>query len=374
MLHGVGALRGRRDGEGLDPHVWLDPVRYAAVAREIAAALGDARRRGCLVARLRALDASTGGASPAVRDASSSRAMRLRLSRGPLRARAGAAGRSPAGGRAGPGGASSGWSTTCARRARRRSSPRRSRSPALADTVAREAGARPPARPARGPHARRRSTRAPTTSPSCARTSPRCGRRSDAGSRRPSRRSSSTASRSPTAAVRPCSRTSRSGRARRFLGIAGPNGGGKTTLLRLALGLERPTSGSVRLFGSPPGTRGSPADRLRLPARASRRRGRPSRSARSSRPAGSPCAALSGRCARTTTRRRASRSSASGSHARADAPLRTLSGGMQQRAFIARALAAEPALLALDEPTTGVDAESQESLAALLAELAPSSA
>jgi ABC-type Mn2+/Zn2+ transport system ATPase subunit len=42
---------------------------------------------------------------------------------------------------------------------------------------------------------------------------------------------------------------------------------------------------------------------------------------------------------------------------------------MQQRAFIAKALATEPALLALDEPTTGVDAESQESLAALLAEL-----
>ena len=54
---------------------------------------------------------------------------------------------------------------------------------------------------------------------------------------------------------------------------------------------------------------------------------------------------------------------------RTDAPLRTLSGGMQQRAFIAKALATEPALLALDEPTTGVDAESQESLAQLLAEL-----
>ena len=42
---------------------------------------------------------------------------------------------------------------------------------------------------------------------------------------------------------------------------------------------------------------------------------------------------------------------------------------MQQRTFIAKALAGEPSLLVLDEPTTGVDAESQESLAELLARL-----
>ena len=50
----------------------------------------------------------------------------------------------------------------------------------------------------------------------------------------------------------------------------------------------------------------------------------------------------------------------------ADRPLRTLSGGQQQRAFIAKALAGQPSLLVLDEPTTGVDAESQEALAGLL--------
>ena len=43
-----------------------------------------------------------------------------------------------------------------------------------------------------------------------------------------------------------------------FLGIAGPNGGGKTTLLRLVLGLERPARGTVRVFGRQPGARGAP--------------------------------------------------------------------------------------------------------------------
>ena len=37
-----------------------------------------------------------------------------------------------------------------------------------------------------------------------------------------------------------------------FLGIIGPNGGGKTTLLRIMLGLMKPTSGKVSVFGKPP--------------------------------------------------------------------------------------------------------------------------
>ena len=54
---------------------------------------------------------------------------------------------------------------------------------------------------------------------------------------------------------------------------------------------------------------------------------------------------------------------------RASAALSTLSGGLQQRAFIAKALAGEPELLVLDEPTAGVDVDAQEALAALLEEL-----
>ena len=52
---------------------------------------------------------------------------------------------------------------------------------------------------------------------------------------------------------------------------------------------------------------------------------------------------------------------------RMDDPVASLSGGQQRRVLVARALAAEPELLIMDEPTAGVDAASQEALAAVLA-------
>ncbi len=152
------------------------------------------------------------------------------------------------------------------------------------------------------------------------------------------------------------------------VGIAGPNGGGKTTLLRLALGLERPATGVVRVFGRPPGARGAPRLGYLAP-RAQLASGTPV-TVRELVEAGR--LAVRGPFGPLRAPDRAAVAHAIervGLGDRADAPLRTLSGGMQQRAFIARALAAEPALLALDEPTTGVDAESQVSLAGLLAEL-----
>ena len=154
-----------------------------------------------------------------------------------------------------------------------------------------------------------------------------------------------------------------------FVGIAGPNGGGKTTLVRLALGLERPQNGQALLYGQPAHRF---ADRVRLGYLAQRtmlgieapvtvgelvaagrvpRRGlaRPFRSRD-----------------RSVVRSAIERV---GLADRADVPIQRLSGGQQQRAYIAKALAGEPDLLVLDEPTAGVDADSQESFAALLEEL-----
>jgi len=65
----------------------------------------------------------------------------------------------------------------------------------------------------------------------------------------------------------------------------------------------------------------------------------------------------------------ACRAGSSRAGALARRPLTRLSGGQQQRAFIAKALVAGPRLLALDEPTAGVDVAAQEALADLLARL-----
>ncbi|WP_411276860.1 metal ABC transporter ATP-binding protein [Gaiella sp.] len=151
-----------------------------------------------------------------------------------------------------------------------------------------------------------------------------------------------------------------------FVAIAGPNGGGKTTLLRLVLGLERPTAGSVRVFGWA-GARSVDGARIGyLPQRA-RLIGEAPVTVREVVSTGRLApAGIWGPLRRADREAVARAIETVGLSDRADSPLRTLSGGMQQRALIAKALASEPTLLALDEPTTGVDAESQESLGLLL--------
>jgi zinc transport system ATP-binding protein len=145
-----------------------------------------------------------------------------------------------------------------------------------------------------------------------------------------------------------------------FVAIAGPNGGGKTTLLRLILGLEQPSTGRIEVALQRKGylpQRAQSATDAPLTVRELVGAGRVARSR------------LVGpltRADREAVREAVDRV---GLGPQADRRLTTLSGGQQQRAFIAKALAGEPELLALDEPTTGVDVESQEAIAVLLRRL-----
>jgi zinc transport system ATP-binding protein len=151
-----------------------------------------------------------------------------------------------------------------------------------------------------------------------------------------------------------------------FVALAGPNGGGKTTLVRVLLGLERPTAGKALLWGEP-AHRFSRRRTLGYLAQRSVLGGEAPATVREVVTAGRLAAGgLLGPLRRRDRELVAEAVERVGLSSVADVPLRTLSGGMQQRAFIAKALAGEPSLLVLDEPTTGVDAESQESLAALL--------
>ena len=151
-----------------------------------------------------------------------------------------------------------------------------------------------------------------------------------------------------------------------FVAIAGPNGGGKTTLLRLILGLERPTAGEALLSGVPAerfGRRsalGYLAQRTRLGLDAPA-------TVREVVTAGRlPRAGLVGRLSPSDREQVDQAIARVGLSEVADRPLARLSGGQQQRSFIAKALASEPELLVLDEPTAGVDVTAQEALAVLL--------
>lgn len=152
-----------------------------------------------------------------------------------------------------------------------------------------------------------------------------------------------------------------------FVGLVGPNGGGKTTLLRAILGLLPLTRGEVRLFGAPPGN-GRATKRLAyVPQHAVH--------VDSRFPATAYEIALLGRAGRRGLLRRYRPEDHAAVYEAlrevgiadlASAPIGTLSGGQRQRVFLAKALAAEPELLILDEPTTGVDPKARESFYQLL--------
>jgi zinc transport system ATP-binding protein len=151
-------------------------------------------------------------------------------------------------------------------------------------------------------------------------------------------------------------------RAGEAVALLGGNGSGKSTLVRSVLGLLPVERGTVSLFGEP-------LSRFR---RWSRVGYVPQRSAAAGSGATVAEIVSSGRLSlrrpffpRTGRDKAAVRDALDlvGMGGRARSDVRELSGGQQQRVLIARALAGEPELLVLDEPTAGVDLEHQQVLA-----------
>jgi zinc transport system ATP-binding protein len=144
-----------------------------------------------------------------------------------------------------------------------------------------------------------------------------------------------------------------------FVALVGPNASGKSTLLRLLLGILRPDVGEVRLLGRPPD---AVVDRWRIGYVPQRPTVAPDV------PATVREVVAAGRLARRGWWRPFGAADATAvDHAMesvdladmGDEPVSRLSGGQQQRVSIARAFASEPELLILDEPIAGIDAGSQ---------------
>lgn len=155
-----------------------------------------------------------------------------------------------------------------------------------------------------------------------------------------------------------------------YLGLIGPNGSGKTTLLRLILGLLEPKSGKIDLFGKPLHRVKDWTHLGYIPQKATQFENR------------FPITVWE-----TVSLGRIAKKGLFGKFNQEDKKaidtalnkvdllpfkdklLEELSGGQQQRVFIAKALASDPELLILDEPTVGVDSQSQEEFYELLTAL-----
>ncbi len=151
-----------------------------------------------------------------------------------------------------------------------------------------------------------------------------------------------------------------------LIAILGPNGGGKSTLLKVIAGLLRPWRGEVEVLGGPPGRE---AHRVAYVPQAEL--------VDWSFPVSVWDVVMMGRYPRLGAFRRTGSEDRDrveqalvqvGMTSLSRTQIGSLSGGQRRRAFLARALAADPDLYLLDEPVTGVDVTTQEELVAILAD------
>jgi len=154
------------------------------------------------------------------------------------------------------------------------------------------------------------------------------------------------------------------------LGLIGPNGGGKTTLIRLLLGMLKPTAGTIRIAGMAPRQAIRQGDLIGYLPQNPR--------VADSVPLNVRQVVRLGLVGKTGLLRSHTREDLEfveqllkrvGIFELADQPIGSLSGGQMQRAFIARALAPRPKLLLLDEPTTGIDRAGQQQFIEFIARL-----
>ncbi len=152
-----------------------------------------------------------------------------------------------------------------------------------------------------------------------------------------------------------------------FIGLVGPNGGGKSTLLKIILGLLEPERGKVWIGGKPPRQNLGLLGYVPQYAAFSR-----------DFPISVKNTVLLGRLGRSSRLGRYSREDheiagqslrEAGMEHLADRPIARLSGGQLQRVLIARALAGRPDILLLDEPTSNIDMRAESEIFDLLGEL-----
>ena len=156
-------------------------------------------------------------------------------------------------------------------------------------------------------------------------------------------------------------------RPRDYIAIIGPNGGGKTTLLKLILGLLMPDRGTIRVDGKSPGEASACIGYVPQDVHMNR---------------SFPITAIDVvSMGKLDPKKRLSRRSKANRHdalaalermemaAHADKKIGMLSGGQRQRVFIARALVSQPKLLLLDEPTASIDTQGQVDFYRILKDL-----